>query len=209
MLIIQLQYGIYIYIKYIFIFFFLLFISFYLLFIFNRDCNAGISQYQIAEKPAGTPLRWLTDDVQMSLHYSEKVQKLYSGSTEGKLYIWDINDREEIGQLKCGNKPAHQDMVMDIKFIDSLDNILTCSMDKTIGLWDVYTGHRRQLYTGHTKGVLSVDYIDTLQIVVSAGFDHDIYLWGPFTGQLVKRYIYFTFFFSLSFFSLYFSLFIV
>lgn len=145
----------------------------------------------------------------MSLHYSEKVQKLYSGSTEGKLYIWDINDREEIGQLKHHNKSAHQDMVMDIKFIDSLDNILTCSMDKTIGLWDVYTGHRRQLYSGHTKGVLSVDYMDTLQIVVSAGFDHDIYLWGPFTGQLVKRYVLLLLIIILflSFFLLFFSFF--
>lgn len=152
------------------------------------DCNAGLTQYQIAEKPAGTPLRWLTEDVQTSMCYSEKLDRLYSGSAEGKLHIWNINEREEIGQLKnTNNKPAHEDMIVDLKFIDSLDNLLCCSMDHTIGLWDVYTGNRRQVYKGHRKGVLSVDYIESLQIVVSAGFDRDIFLWGPFTGQLIKR----------------------
>ena len=125
---------------------------------------------------------WTTPDTQTSMCWQPLQRVLYSGSTSGKLYAWDIDKGVE---KACYDD--HTDIIMKLISVDHLGNIVTASLDTTVNLWDSFTGTRTCTLTGHTKGVHSLAYNPGHRFLLSCGFDHDALVWSPFDSKLLHR----------------------
>lgn len=132
---------------------------------------------------------WPTSGAQMSLAWISSNQTLYSGSTSGLIYAWDLR-RNKSGVLH-GNTVAtlkgHKDIVMCLMGLAKLDNLVSASLDSTIGVWDTYTNTMILRLEGHRKGVFSLAYNPEFRLLISSGFDHDAFVWSPFVNSLVYR----------------------
>lgn len=73
---------------------------------------------------------WPTPYTQMSLTWMGVQKVLYSGSANGDIYGWNIENRESVCALK-----AHSDIVMKVLTLRSLDNVVSASLDTNIGAW--------------------------------------------------------------------------
>ena len=125
---------------------------------------------------------WPTPGAQMSLVWMSSNQLLYSGSTSGAIYSWDIRKRIMVATLE-----GHSDIVMNLISLKKLDNLVSASLDATIGVWDTYTNQIILRLEGHKKGVFSMSYNPDYRLLISCGFDHDAFVWSPFVNSLVYR----------------------
>ena len=105
---------------------------------------------------------------------------LFSAGVSGIVYAWDVADSKmdqrhhmggpgRDGRLK---RDSHQDMVLDLLMIPSLESLASASMDRKIRLWDVHSGKHKKMLEGHSKGVRSLAYSPDYRFLVSAGFDY-------------------------------------
>jgi WD40 repeat protein len=125
---------------------------------------------------------WPTPYAQMSLAWLESHRALYSGSTNGEIYSWNIEERTRKATLS-----GHTDIVMKVLSLKSLDNIASASLDTTVGVWDTYISRMVMKLEGHSKGVFSLSYDESSRILASSGFDHDVFIWSPFVNTLVYK----------------------
>ena len=125
---------------------------------------------------------WPTPHTQMSLRWNQKHNLLFSGSVAGTVHAWDVEARDEVTCLI-----GHDDMVLDLCSLDTIESIASCSLDTTISIWDVLTGSRRQLLQGHRMGVTSMAYHEERRLLFSSGFDHDALVWSPFTPTVLYK----------------------
>ena len=130
----------------------------------------------------GVQSAWPTPHTQMSLRWVERHNLLFSGSVAGTVHAWDVEKRDEVTCLI-----GHDDMVLDLCSLDTIESIASCSLDTTISVWDVLTGSRRQLLQGHRMGVTSMAYHEERRLLFSSGFDHDALVWSPFTPTVLYK----------------------
>jgi WD40 repeat protein len=123
---------------------------------------------------------WPTPHMQTCLQWQDRHDMLYSGSTAGTIHAWTLEDREERTCML-----AHNDIVMDLCDMGGLNTLASGSMDTTIGIWDTFTGVRRQELRGHKMGVASLSYSPDHRMLLSAGFDHSAMVWSPFVPRLL------------------------
>ena len=76
---------------------------------------------------------------------------------------------------------------MKLLALDSLDSLMSASLDMTIGVWDTYTNTVIHKLKGHRKGVFSMSYNPDFRLLVTSGFDHDALVWSPFVNSLVFK----------------------
>ena len=82
---------------------------------------------------------------------------LYTAGVSGVVHAWDANKMEEMHHLGGGGRDgrllpeSHQDMVMDLLTIPTLESLASASMDHTIRLWDSTTSRLRRVLCGHDK----------------------------------------------------------
>lgn len=125
---------------------------------------------------------WPTVGSQMSLAWMPSNELLYSGSENGDIYAWRINDQSCQETLK-----SHSDMVLSLLALNSTNNLVSASMDATIAVWDTYTHQELFKLKGHRKGIFGLSYNPDFRLLVSCGFDHDAMVWSPFVKSLVFR----------------------
>jgi WD40 repeat protein len=125
---------------------------------------------------------WATPGVQMAITYMPDNQILYSGATNGNVYSWKIKERSLISTFS-----GHSDIVMGLCGLKNLNNVASCSLDKTISVWDSYTNAQILKLIGHKKGVLGMTYSPEYRLLISCGFEHDACIWSPFVKNLVYR----------------------
>eukprot|EP01041_Mallomonas_annulata_P000978 gene978-1912_t len=125
---------------------------------------------------------WPTSGAQMSLAWMPSSKLLYSGSTNGVIYAWDLRKKTISATLR-----GHTDIVMSLLGLKKLDNLVSASLDSTIGVWDTYTNSMILKLEGHRKGVFSLSYNPDARLLISCGFDHDAFVWSPFVNSLVFR----------------------
>ena len=145
------------------------------------ELHAG-SRFDSRNRQYSMVTRWPAPHPQCSLHWVPERNKLFSASSMGMLHVWDIASRTELSCMQ-----GHTDMVMEMCTIDDLDNIASCSLDKTICVWDINTGARRQRLSGHKRGVAAITYCAGFRLLISAGYDHEVLVWNPFCPTLLHK----------------------
>jgi len=118
---------------------------------------------------------------------------LYTSGVSGVIYAWDANKMEERHHLGGTGRDgrllpeSHQDMVMNLLPIPSLESLASASMDHTIRLWDSKSSRLRRVLSGHTKGVVSLAYSNEYRFMVSVGYDYDGIVWNPYVKNMILK----------------------
>uniref|UniRef100_K3XC49 EF-hand domain-containing protein n=1 Tax=Globisporangium ultimum (strain ATCC 200006 / CBS 805.95 / DAOM BR144) TaxID=431595 RepID=K3XC49_GLOUD len=133
-----------------------------------------------------------TPTSQNCLKWYPESTTLFSAGVSGIVYAWDAERMEEkhhMGGEARGKvlTRSHDDIVLDLLNLPTLESLASASMDRTIRLWDVHTGKHKQQLDGHTKGVRALAYSPEYRFLVSAGFDFDALVWNPYVDQLILR----------------------
>ncbi|DBA00306.1 TPA: hypothetical protein N0F65_001501 [Lagenidium giganteum] len=133
-----------------------------------------------------------TPTSQNCLKWYPETSTLFSAGVSGIVYAWDaerMEERHHMGGEVNGRvlTRSHDDIVLDLLSLPTLESLASASMDRTIRLWDVHTGKHKQQLDGHSKGVRSLAYSPEYRFLVSAGFDFDALVWNPYVDQLILR----------------------
>ncbi|HWP83069.1 MAG TPA: caspase family protein [Bacteroidota bacterium] len=75
---------------------------------------------------------------------------------------------------------GHADAVTCVSFTVDGNYLISGSIDKTIGIWEVSTGRLIQFLAGHTKGVSTIAVSKKNKYLFSGGFDKTVRAW-PFS----------------------------
>jgi WD40 repeat protein len=141
-----------------------------------------VSYSQLPNKKFQMQHSWATPEAQMSLAWMSSNDILYSGSTSGHIYSWKVSERAMTGVM-----PGHTGICMKLLALNQLDNLVSASLDTTIGVWDTYTNTIIHRLRGHNKGVFDMSYNLDYRLLFSCGFDHDAFVWSPFVNSLVFK----------------------
>ena len=103
-------------------------------------------------------------------------QLLAVGSQEGVITLWNVAQRQPIGQPMV----AHSDQVYSLTFSPDSQMLASSSADGTIILWDVNEEQQLgQLPTANFTAALTVVFSPDEQILASGHDDGTIILWNP------------------------------
>ncbi len=130
-----------------------------------------------------------------SVAISPNGQYVLSGSMDKTLKLWEVKSGREVRTFK-----GHTTEVQAVAFSPdgryvvsgSLDTGMLVfgimSMDKSLRLWDVNTGHEVRTFEGHLYGVSSVAFSPDGRYVVSGNWDKTLKLWDVNTGHEVRTF---------------------
>lgn len=99
--------------------------------------------------------------------------RLASGSWDGTIIIWDVNDADKKKVLS-----GHTDWVYEVAFSPDSKVLASASKDGTVRLWDISTGAELATLEGHSSPVWSADFSPDGQFVASASDDGTVRIWG-------------------------------
>jgi WD40 repeat protein len=143
-----------------------------------------ISTYQqLTNRKFNFVSSWSTPTAQKALAWMESSETLYSGSINGSLHCWKLGDKISESSVTQG----HSDILMKLLALDHLDNLMSASLDATIGCWDTYTNTVIHKLRGHSKGIFELSFNPDYRLLFSCGFDHDVFVWSPFVNSLVFK----------------------
>jgi proteasomal ATPase-associated factor 1 len=95
-----------------------------------------------------------------------------SGSNNGELKIWDINDGTIMRELK-----GHIGDILTCKFFPSGQVIVSGGSDFQLKIWDIHDGECAAILKGHVGGILDVGIIDRGRNIISTSRDGTARLW--------------------------------
>lgn len=110
--------------------------------------------------------------------------RLFTGSGDGKLRVWDTRRREVLQTVN-----AHEKWLFSLAISPGKDLLATGGGDSVIRLWDPRTLEPRGELRGHTDDVHGVVFGPTGDTLVSAGDDKTLRVWDvkSATERLVLR----------------------
>jgi centriolar protein POC1 len=78
--------------------------------------------------------------------------------------------------------------VTSIAFHPSKKYLVSCSLDSTIKIWDLYNNLILYTLYGHEGPIYSVSFNNTGEFICSGGTDADVYLWrNNLEGNLIPE----------------------
>eukprot|EP01083_Nonionella_stella_P035136 95978_1 len=105
---------------------------------------------------------------------------LFCGDSSGTINAYSIGSKGD-----CKYKWAkHNDCIMKLLSVESVNALFSASMDANIGIWDVINGKHIALLKGHQFGVLHLQYCVQNNLLFSAGQDSFILIW-----QIETKYL--------------------
>ncbi|MGR3810248.1 WD40 repeat domain-containing protein [Jiulongibacter sp. NS-SX5] len=112
-----------------------------------------------------------------ALAYSQDFETLYSGSRDAHLKSWSVTNEYSLKKQVV----AHMFTINDIKLSPKGNLLATCSMDKSIKLWDAKSLKLLKVidkarHAGHGTSVNRVHWLNEEQLV-SASDDRSLSLW--------------------------------
>jgi WD40 repeat protein len=116
----------------------------------------------------------------LSTAFSASGKRLFSGSLEGRINVWDVPTGNLINQW-----PAHHGPVNDIKVSSNGEWLATSSRDTTVKIWGSESENPIQTFVGHDAGVNAATFLRDK--IASASHDGSIRVWDIQSGQQVHR----------------------
>lgn len=111
-----------------------------------------------------------------SIAFSADSRKLVSGSTDGSVRVWDVEQCREIAVLR-----GHTETVIQVMFSPNQECVASASHDGTIRLWDVLTRRTVLTLPDVTERVASMSFSHDGQFLASASlsskFEAHVNLW--------------------------------
>ncbi|XP_027203304.1 notchless protein homolog 1 [Dermatophagoides pteronyssinus] len=122
----------------------------------------------------------------------EKVQKRYeqirlqnerlvSGSDDFTLFLWN----PETGKKPICRMTGHQQLINDVKFSPDGRLIASASFDKSIKLWNGYTGKFLTSLRGHVQAVYQIAWSADNRLLVSGSSDSTLKVWNICQAKLL------------------------
>ncbi|XXQ36767.1 EF-hand domain-containing protein [Plasmodiophora brassicae] len=138
---------------------------------------------------APTPVahRYPTRHPQTSLRWSPTHDRLFTGSNSGAVHVVHHRRTAMACLARRSHSHGHDEMVACMDVLDSIDTLATGSLDATVRLWDIHTGHSTRQFKAHRKGVAGLAYSAEYKFLISAGLDRDACVWSPFASHLMCK----------------------
>src|SRR5262249_28777328 len=105
-------------------------------------------------------------DIVRNVAYSPDGKRLASGSTHGRVRVWDAQTGQEVLTLR-----GHTGTVASVCFSPDGKCLASASSDKTVRLWDAQSGQEVLTLRGHTGYVTSVCFSPDGTRIASASED--------------------------------------
>jgi len=105
---------------------------------------------------------------------------LFTGSQDGDIMIWDLNNLQYIGTL-----PGHKGFVKCLYASYAKKVLCSGSQDRTIRVWSLETFSTVKTLLGHTGGVNAILILEGADVLVSGSEDRSIRVWDLATFEAV------------------------
>ncbi|AFZ19075.1 WD40 domain-containing protein [Allocoleopsis franciscana] len=106
---------------------------------------------------------------------------LASGSYDGTVRLWDINQGECLSILE-----EHTDRVWSVAFSPDGKILASSSSDRTVKLWEASSGKCLKSLWGHTQQIRTVAFSPDGKTLASGSDDHCVRLWNQHTGECLR-----------------------
>lgn len=104
-----------------------------------------------------------------------------AADTHNEIHIRRLQDEQSLLTLK-----GHSGWPVSLKFGQSGTQLLSGSIDSTIRVWDLKTGHCTHTLRGHSDIISAVDLSPDESTIASASDDQTVRLWDTYTGKCLK-----------------------
>ncbi|NWJ95875.1 MAG: protein kinase [Chloroflexi bacterium] len=81
---------------------------------------------------------------------------------------------------------GHNNYINSLDFSPDSTKLVSASLDRTIGLWDVVSGRLLKTFLGHTGSVNAVAFSLDGKVLASGSTDKTVRLWNVASGELIK-----------------------
>ncbi|KIJ13529.1 hypothetical protein PAXINDRAFT_29092, partial [Paxillus involutus ATCC 200175] len=124
-----------------------------------------------------------------SLYFSPNGEKLacaagYYFGRPGVIHVYDV----ESGELPLMTMSGHEDNIQQIVYLPGGERIVTCSLDKTVRIWDVETGEQEGTTMEHEGLVHGLAVTRDGKRILSDGDDRRIMVWDVETHELIEEW---------------------
>merc|ERR1711974_577488 len=93
------------------------------------------------------------------------------------------------GELKCcGTLDGHSNFVRGVSFARKHE-LITCSDDRTVRIWDLFQGKEVRKLQGHTAAVYDLAVHAKTRVVCSASQDTTLRMWNIDTGTCLSNLV--------------------
>ncbi|KAL6759826.1 quinon protein alcohol dehydrogenase-like superfamily [Haematococcus lacustris] len=122
---------------------------------------------------------------------NQEVELVVFGDGGGwvRLYELRVNHSEEkhstdrYTETEKWQYKHHSDWVTAVRYIEEMNAVMACSLDKTISITDAEERVPLKLLQGHLKGVNTVDWSKSYKCIASGAQDKRVMLWNPFSQR--------------------------
>ena len=115
-----------------------------------------------------------------SIAFSPDRELLAVGDSNGDIRLFHLQDRQQCLYFRGHDK---NEWVTSIAFSPNGKLLVSGSFDRTVKLWDAYTGECLKTLAGHQGWIWTVAFSPDGQRVASGGDDQTIRLWNIHTGE--------------------------
>lgn len=109
-----------------------------------------------------------------SLAINSQGTKLYSGSFDQKIFIWDVSNMKKIGELEEHSGPIRKILLSKDEYQDTL---YSCSEDKTIRAWNLKDSKQIPFLNGHMANINHLCFSPDNKYLISGDQNDSLIVW--------------------------------
>jgi WD40 repeat protein len=112
---------------------------------------------------------------------------LVSGDVSGAIKMWQIPRQPPKGELRDWREwrtlSGHSADIVSVAFSPDRRRMASCSVDRTIRIWDLRSARRLLCLRGHAESVNSVVFSGDGKLLVSCSDDRTVKVWDPIRAR--------------------------